>query len=1328
MKKNYLIALLVLAFQFASAQLEPVAYRGAFAPAPAAMWTDSWTNWNPNAEAYTDPTTAGSVVTVSANITANTTWTTGKTYKLNGTIYVTNNAILTIQPGVIVKGIYSNTGTALVITKGAKINAVGTPTQPIIFTSDKAVNTRAAGDWGGIILLGKDKFNQTGGLNNIEGLAANALTEYGGGTTPDPMDNSGILKYVRIEFGGFVFSPNNEINGLTMGAVGAGTTIDYVQVSFSGDDSFEWFGGSVNCKHLVAYRGLDDDLDTDNGYAGTVQYALCIRDPQIADNPAISTSEGFESDNNPTDVDPIAGTTNTSAIFSNCTMIGPNQRNTATLASGYRRSLRLRRRTELKVINTVFLDWTNNYAGLTDDSTIAKAIKGELKLNNNIFAGLSSADLTAFPEGISPRTKVVTAAMNVIAPTAVVGSTFDLGAWMTAHNNSVLASSTGILALPYNTSSYSTYSGLDYRPGTLASSGADFTDAKILPYVTNPITGSQPIVADVTLCQGAVTTPLTATLTSTGVTLKWYKSTTLTGTKTALTSAPTPTTTAAGVQYYWVSQLDATNAESNKAGILVTINPKPTATFAGIYNSTASTTSITTFAVGQYVGTTTAFTFSVPALTDATLTYLWSVPSGVNVVSGGTSTDNTITVNFNGVTPDFIGTVGTIGVQAVNTSGCPGAAKSFTITTALPAAPSTIKLTNAALSGTAGTTAITNYGAYAGTITPLTLTAAVSPTASSYVWSLPAGVNVITSGTPVTTTKVYFVYPFSGTPGVGNTSAGAHKWTVTYNAYTVNVNGVPTTVTISTAKQEILGGSGIAAGITQNPFVPYGTVITSNNNAILVNFAGVTNPSTTALYLGVKAKNGAGASSTSNATNADVLANASIPGLFDTTYSETYNAPILSSLTPATSVWNATGTAAKTSKLLKLTATIPVAPTTLVLTNPAATNPATAVTDISSFSGTTKTLTLTAAASALASSYEWELPTGVTATSGSNLTSNSIQVNFSGVPAGTTSLYIGVKAKNVFGSSITNNGTAVPSTLSSAKLLKLTAKVPAVVAVVTGQISGVCPSSTVNYAITAPAGALSYIITVPVGSVITSPSNPSNTTNTLSTSDLNFTVTYSSDFATVATKTIVITSVNNVGNSATNKSLALTTAMTVTSVAGGTSFTRCTTGTFVANAIGATSYNWTVANGAVIVSGQGTDTVVVDFALVPDTTLTTPLKVQVGNACSVLSAIKSVTLTGTACAGGAKMATTAVNYNVTEIYPNPATEMFNADFTTEVASTVNMQVYTFNGALVSERTISLEKGANTVSENVSGYSKGIYFVKFTNSTTNETVVKKLIKE
>jgi hypothetical protein len=126
--------------------------------------------------------------------------------------------------------------------------------------------------------LGKAANNLSNGLGMIEGLPAGPDTEYGGGTSPDDNDNSGILKYIRIEFGGYAYQVDKEINGLTMGSVGRNTVIDYVQTSFVNDDAFEWFGGTVNAKHLVSYRNLDDDLDCDFGFRGSVQYALIVRD------------------------------------------------------------------------------------------------------------------------------------------------------------------------------------------------------------------------------------------------------------------------------------------------------------------------------------------------------------------------------------------------------------------------------------------------------------------------------------------------------------------------------------------------------------------------------------------------------------------------------------------------------------------------------------------------------------------------------------------------------------------------------------------------------------------------------------------------------------------------------------------------------------------------------------------------------------------------------------------------------------------------------------------------------------------------------------------
>jgi hypothetical protein len=237
-------------------------------------------------------------------------------YTMVGWIYVEEGATLTIEPGTVLKGtdynfdgVKSATGSSLIIKRGAKIMAEGSREQPIVFTSNMPKGKRQATDWGGIILCGKARNNQ--GEMLIEG----GVDAYHGGNDDD--DNSGILKFVRIEFGGYPYDLDTEINGLTLGSVGRGTTLENIQVSYAGDDSFEWFGGSVNAKYLVAYHGWDDDFDTDNGFSGKIQFCLGLRDPKIADQ---SNSNGFESDNN------ASGSTQTpftTPVFSNMTIIGP---------------------------------------------------------------------------------------------------------------------------------------------------------------------------------------------------------------------------------------------------------------------------------------------------------------------------------------------------------------------------------------------------------------------------------------------------------------------------------------------------------------------------------------------------------------------------------------------------------------------------------------------------------------------------------------------------------------------------------------------------------------------------------------------------------------------------------------------------------------------------------------------------------------------------------------------------------------------------------------------------------------------------------------------
>jgi hypothetical protein len=226
------------------------------------------------------------------SIPENTTLEADKKYTLKGNVFVPSGVTLTIEPGTVIVGDKATKG-ALIIERGAKIMAEGTADEPIVFTSSAAPGNRNYGDWGGLVILGK-AVNNKGTDVSIEGITASNKGLYGGN---DDADNSGVLQYVRIEFAGIALSTDNELNGLTLGSVGSGTTIDHIQVSYSGDDSFEWFGGTVNATHLVAYRGWDDDFDTDYGYRGKVQFAVSFRDPNQADK---SGSNGLESDNNGT--------------------------------------------------------------------------------------------------------------------------------------------------------------------------------------------------------------------------------------------------------------------------------------------------------------------------------------------------------------------------------------------------------------------------------------------------------------------------------------------------------------------------------------------------------------------------------------------------------------------------------------------------------------------------------------------------------------------------------------------------------------------------------------------------------------------------------------------------------------------------------------------------------------------------------------------------------------------------------------------------------------------------------------------------------------------
>ncbi|MEF2621338.1 MAG: hypothetical protein U0M48_04210 [Xylanibacter rarus] len=316
------------------------------------------------------------------------------TYILKGWVYIADGAELTIEPGTVIKG-DKQTKASLIAERGGKLIAQGTATEPIVFTSEEAKGNRRPGDWGGIILCGKAKNNKS--EMQIEG---GPRTKHGGN---DDADNSGVLSYVRIEFAGYPFQTDQEINGLTLGSVGSGTKIDHVQVSYTNDDSYEWFGGTVNCKYLVAYKGWDDDFDTDNGFSGKVQFGLSVRDSKIAD---VSQSNSFESDNN---ADGSNSEPHTSAVFSNMTLVGPMATdasfvNDASYINGgnyypnngsslgkFQAAMHIRRDTHLNCFNSVAIGWP---IGIIIDNekgdTQGAATAGNLKLENIWLANVNA--------------------------------------------------------------------------------------------------------------------------------------------------------------------------------------------------------------------------------------------------------------------------------------------------------------------------------------------------------------------------------------------------------------------------------------------------------------------------------------------------------------------------------------------------------------------------------------------------------------------------------------------------------------------------------------------------------------------------------------------------------------------------------------------------------------------------------------------------------------------------------------------------------------------------------------------------------------------------
>ncbi len=329
-------------------------------------------------------------VVTDADIVGTTVWSRDTIWNMSGFVYVENGEILIIEPGTIIKGDpgTAENATALIVAKGGKIHAEGTPTSPIIFTSvsddvddpnDIPLGAAGRGLWGSVIILGDARLNTASGTAQIEGIPGTEVRGNYGGT--DDNDNSGVFRYVSLRHGGSIIGAANEINGLTMGGVGRGTVIDHVEAYQNLDDGFEFFGGTVNTSHLATVFCDDDGFDWDFGFTGTGQFWFVLKDSILPS----SGSRAFEIDACTSPATPATPAILSQPYISNVTAIGSDA-DVAESDNDY--AISYRSGTAGRIYNSIFTDFSNRAIDLPNASQVY--LGNELKLVNNIFFGFKN--------------------------------------------------------------------------------------------------------------------------------------------------------------------------------------------------------------------------------------------------------------------------------------------------------------------------------------------------------------------------------------------------------------------------------------------------------------------------------------------------------------------------------------------------------------------------------------------------------------------------------------------------------------------------------------------------------------------------------------------------------------------------------------------------------------------------------------------------------------------------------------------------------------------------------------------------------------------------
>jgi len=415
-----------------------VRYTGTVTGSPATVTSGATTTATVVYATASTPT-----VILSGSIAANRTLTADTAYVLRGFVYVNSGATLTVNAGTRIVGDTTALGSALFVLRGARIVANGTEAAPIVFTSQRSAGNRAPGDWGGLILVGNARSNRTGNII-VEGsdgsvVGANpAGVVYTGGS--NDADNSGTLRYVRVEFAGYATLPDAELNSFTFAAVGSGTTLEYLQSVSGLDDSCEWFGGSVDGRYLVSYESGDDHFDTSEGYRGRNQFLIAYQStyltPRAGAGAVSADPQGFEVDgcNGGGCIAPAGGNAQSAGandglwtmnLMANYTLIGVGGTQTTPANGGM--GMVLRRGTGGYYVNGVIARWPRQAISLRDSTTNNRLQVDSLIFKSNYLAenGSQNGGVVFDPVGTNfGQESAFTARnqLNTVAPTSVTAA------------------------------------------------------------------------------------------------------------------------------------------------------------------------------------------------------------------------------------------------------------------------------------------------------------------------------------------------------------------------------------------------------------------------------------------------------------------------------------------------------------------------------------------------------------------------------------------------------------------------------------------------------------------------------------------------------------------------------------------------------------------------------------------------------------------------------------------------------------------------------------------------------------------------------------------